>query len=356
MSSASAGIDPSCGPGGRHDNDFADFRNIAILPTVDELASKCAAFLRPSTALDGPDTAETRVAMHLDNQFRLLREDMLYAMREELDIVLGKKEGRFRGLVINGLTLLGVHCQSSPNKACKWGIRLQCHEDLYWFKTVMPQFRLAYLHKNQKMFRHQSMMCLIVDGYIVAFATIHREEKLLAKCPPVIVVQLEDTANTTHALLKLQTSKHITLVQLSTAVFAYEPVLTALQEKQDIIFAPELLFWGDGDEIESISDPPMQIIEALQTDPSQNLQEYFNTPGRIVLDEAQSASLLLGLTQRVSLIQGPPGTNIHFSIVFTTVNVFSRYWQIVHRRAPCQDTSRLFLWDHPRRMLYEPCT
>lgn len=34
--SPSASIDPDFGPGGRHDDDFADFRKIAIYPTADE--------------------------------------------------------------------------------------------------------------------------------------------------------------------------------------------------------------------------------------------------------------------------------------------------------------------------------
>ena len=335
VSGASSGIDPSRGPGGRHDNDFADFRVIAILPTADELSCSHASFLRPSAALEDPETAELRVATHLDNQFRLLREDMLYEMRDELAIALGKKKGKFRGLTIDGLTLLGVHCQSSEDKACKWGITLKSHKDLYWFKKVKPEARLAHLRKNKKIFRHQSMTCLIVDGEIVAFPTVNREETLLAKDPPVIVVQLEDAASTTHALLKLQTSKHIKLLQIDTAVFAYEPVLTALKEKQGLRFAPELLFWTDQSQMRSLSDSPSHIVEALRRNPSQNLQEYLNTTNPIVLDEAQSASLLSGLTQRVSLIQGPPGMNMSCPIVFATVNAFSRYRQIIHRRASC---------------------
>lgn len=64
-------------PGGRHDNDFADFRQIAILPTADELRAKEAPFLRLASAIDDPETSDQRLGIYLDNQFRLLREDML---------------------------------------------------------------------------------------------------------------------------------------------------------------------------------------------------------------------------------------------------------------------------------------
>jgi hypothetical protein len=73
------------GPGGRHDNDHLHFRNISILPTTDELNfTSEKAFLRPSSWLEDPATEKNRVAMHFDNQFRLLREDMVAELREEV--------------------------------------------------------------------------------------------------------------------------------------------------------------------------------------------------------------------------------------------------------------------------------
>ncbi|KAL8744071.1 MAG: hypothetical protein Q9184_008041, partial [Pyrenodesmia sp. 2 TL-2023] len=94
--------------GGRHDNDFADFRHVAILPTADELVSKDPPFLRLAETLEDPELAEDRLAMHLDNQFRLYREDMLGELREEIQIALGQKKGRHRGIVLDNLTLLGI--------------------------------------------------------------------------------------------------------------------------------------------------------------------------------------------------------------------------------------------------------
>jgi hypothetical protein len=63
------------GPGGRHDNDDADFRQISILPTADELASRETPFLRRAQDMEDTSTNESRLAIHLDNQFRLLREE-----------------------------------------------------------------------------------------------------------------------------------------------------------------------------------------------------------------------------------------------------------------------------------------
>jgi hypothetical protein len=107
------------GPGGRHDNDFVNFREITILPTADEIASNEPAFLHPSAQLEDPDPEDTRMAMYLDNQFRLLREDMLYEMREELEIALGEKKGQHRGLVLDGFNFLDIHW-GKDDRNCRW--------------------------------------------------------------------------------------------------------------------------------------------------------------------------------------------------------------------------------------------
>lgn len=294
------------GPGGRHDNDFPDFRNIAILPTADEIASSEPPFLRPISQMEDPEAKSTRLATYLDNQFRLLREDMIYEMREELSIALGKKKGRHRGLVIEGFTLIGVHC-GKPDRRCNWGIALQCNEDLPHFKGIEPQNRRKYLSDNRKILKHQSLACLIIDKEIASFAIVNRDEDQLILNPPVIILQLEGEASTVTALVRLKTAKSIRLIQIDTAVFSFEPILKALQAAKTIPLSAELLFWNKDS---TMTGPPSQadsIIRAIKADPRQDLQTLLKTPISIKLDESQAASLLAGLTQNVSLIQGPPG-------------------------------------------------
>ncbi|KXT07644.1 hypothetical protein AC578_10181 [Pseudocercospora eumusae] len=52
--------------GGRHDNDFADFRKISIYPTNDELLSDERPYMLPLEEVLRAN-AEQRVAIHLDN-------------------------------------------------------------------------------------------------------------------------------------------------------------------------------------------------------------------------------------------------------------------------------------------------
>ncbi|KAG2360625.1 hypothetical protein BDR07DRAFT_1461926 [Suillus spraguei] len=128
------------GPGGRHDNDFDNFREISILPTADEILCQQPPFIRPSSVLEDPDGEETRTADYLDNTFRLLREDMLYQMREVLQTVIGKKKGRHRGLTMDGVTLDGVYSGTDDRKT-RWGIKLKCRDDFKSMKSIPVEQR-----------------------------------------------------------------------------------------------------------------------------------------------------------------------------------------------------------------------
>ena len=301
------------GPGGRHDNDFDDFRKIVILPTADEITSKEQPFYRFSEELDDPATISTRPGTYLDNHFRLLREDMVHEMREELEVVQGKKKGRQMGLVAGGLKLLDLYC-GTPERRVKWGIQLECSHDLWIFEGVKPKDRKTALQNHRRFAKHGSMACILINDEVVGFASIHRDEDLLSKKPPIFVVQLGGEASTVNVLTRLKTAKNVKMVQIDTALFAYEPVLKAIQDINDVPLAEELLFWDK----DSTTRPPSfvepNIVAALKSDPGCEIQSYLGTSFPVKLDEKQAASLVTGLTQKVSLIQGPPGEFIHLDL------------------------------------------
>ena len=303
------------GPGGRHENDFEDFRKIAIFPTADEITSKEQPFYRTSDELDDPATVDTRLGTYLDNQFRLLREDMVYDMREELEIVQGKKKGHRMGLVVDGLKLLDVYC-GTPDRRVKWGIQLECTRDLWVFEDVKPKDRKAALQNHRRFAKHGSMACILINDKVIGFASIHRDEDLLSKQPPIFVVQVEGAASTVNVLTRLKTASNVKMVQIDTALFAYEPVLKAIQDIKDVPLAEELLFWDKDSPARPPSFPEPDIVAALEVDPSCELQSYLGTTSSVKLDEKQAASLVTGLTQKVSLIQGPPGKFIRLTPTF----------------------------------------
>lgn len=296
------------GPGGRHDNDFVDFREISIFPTPDELCSAEAPFLQAAVEIEELQEEDNRPAAHLENQFRLLREDMLGEIREETQIALGKKKGYHKGIVVNGLKLLSAHCGTS-SKRIAWALQLQCKEDLPQLPKGKSEARKTYLNesKNRKIFKHESLACLIVDGEIVAFTTIFRDTDLLAKELPIITLQLLDDSSTLKALLRLKSAGIIKIIELDTAVFSFEPILRALQNIKILPLVNELVGWKPGDPVGNAPDIPLATINQLEVSPAQDLQPLLDVSRSIRLDSSQALSLLSGLRQRVSLIQGPPG-------------------------------------------------
>ncbi len=64
----------------------------------------------------------------------------------------------------------------------------------------------------------------------------------------------------------------------------------------------------------------------------QNLRGVMSLHKSIVLDQSQMNALLSGLTQKVSIIQGPPGMS--FVQYLTTIDRPTRNWEIIIRRSP----------------------
>ena len=321
------------GPGGRHDNDHIDFRQISVLPTADELDFKSEkAFLRPSSWLEDPATEKNRLSTHLDNQFRLLREDMVAEMREEVQTVLGKKNGKLRGFEINGLVLKDLYYKKSDEERSTdsgsngnnrdnrgknerdyqwtpWAFTFECKSGFWQFKRYKDaEAREAHLKENPRFLRHQSLTCLIADGEVVAFPSIVRDEKLLAKARPILVLRFDNgKQGITNALIRVPKAKHVKLYHVDTAVFAYEPILTALQLKHSMPLEREILFFKGGMALHPPIHQPKAVVATIRAAPTQNLQRILGTRQPVYLDLAQTDALTNALSRKVALIQGPPG-------------------------------------------------
>jgi hypothetical protein len=306
---SSTSTDSTDGPGGRHDNDFADYRRIAILPTPDEFASNERPFYRRADAIDSAE-ASTRALLHLDNQFRLLREDFLGELRSDFQIATGQKKGR-RKTMLSDLQFVGIDCGTSARrKPC--ALVLQCLSDipqLHQIKDVAA--RKKYILDNKNLLKHQSLGCLIGNGNIIAFASVERNEDLLAQKPPKLVLRIADVDCLSKVLMTCVSAAELRFVQVDTAVFAYEPILKCLQSISDLPLEEQLLATSDSGE--SLSDIlPNYVIENLRDNATSDVQSLAKTNERIRLDDAQSRSLVDGLTKKISLIQGPPGTGKSF--------------------------------------------
>ena len=294
-------------PGGRHDNDFEDFRKIAIFPTTDEFLAKEQPFYRQSDAVFETEP-EKRAAVHLDNQFRMLREDMLGELRNDLKIVGRSKQGRRGSLRLTNLVFHGVDC-GTEKKRKQASIALRCYQGLPDLSGMTQDERKKYYADNRTFLKHMSLGCLLCSKEIVAFATVDRNEDLLSEDTPIILLRIFGDSAFMKTLISLKTihQQKFEFVQVDTPFFAYEPVLKCLQEKSSLPFPNELLGLVEPGQIAKSPIAPEQVVSEIEGNQGCNLRELLHLPKDVILDRSQTESLVAGLSHSVSLIQGPPG-------------------------------------------------
>ncbi|OJK04769.1 hypothetical protein ASPACDRAFT_56208 [Aspergillus aculeatus ATCC 16872] len=307
-------------PGGRHDNDHADYRQIAIYPTNDELCrsvEKKPFYRRADEILRLP--VEKRAAGHLDNQFRLLREDMLSEIREELQAMKKQKKKRRRGgrtvTALKGLSLQEI-CNGPEKRMTPCGLVIACRQGLEALTARGDkESRKAFLKSDRGYLRHQSFGCLLRGSgggeEIVSFATVDRQIDYLLEDVPQIVLRIVGDEAVRKTLSYFTLYSDLMFVFVDTAVFAYEPILRRLQEKTELPLAEELLDYRHGSEIARSHTIDERLIEGLDQGVT-TLQDVLATENPISLDASQMQSFVSGLTQKISLIQGPPGTGKSF--------------------------------------------
>ncbi len=209
------------------------------------------------------------------------------------------------------MEIVGVSL-GDDNRRSKWAIVFQCFADFPELQRIkgLAKRKTSLQKDNNKLLRHQSLTSLLVDGEVLAFPSVRREEDLLAKNPPEIVLEFEGEISIRNFLLKMKKAKHVKLIQIEAAVFSYEPILNTLKRMKVLPLAQELLFWKDGSELSRPSQPSAlhSAIQSFERNPGQDLRGVLSLGKSIILDDAQATSLLSGLKQNVSLIQGPPGT------------------------------------------------
>jgi hypothetical protein len=296
-------------PGGRHDNDFENFRKIAIFPTKAELRSHEPPFILTMENIKTVSPG-VRVEAHLDNQFRLLREDMLAEVRDDIEARLSDKQRRRGGFHLRGLQLSGIHF-GVGNRIKPATMILRCFDP--FFKRLPPDEteRRKYFVENKSILKHQSVGCIVAAGQVVGFGTIDRDESFLAKDPPKLLLRFASTSapQSILASFKLKRPDEMEFVAVETPFFAYEPVLKRLQQMPSLPLAEFILDLERNSHEKSpfgLSD----LAENIRVLKGHDICHIINAKGPITLDHAQTESLVAGLTKPVCQIQGPPGIYI----------------------------------------------
>ncbi|RYP20847.1 hypothetical protein DL765_002581 [Monosporascus sp. GIB2] len=316
LKTASLPTDMSFSPGGRHDNDFADFRQIATYPTADEFLATERPFYRRANEVFEVPPAE-RAAVHLDNQYRLLREDMNGELREDLQVSLGKKRGRRSALVLHSIVPVRMDL-GDEKRGKKSSLAVICKNGLEELRKLPEARRRKFLADNKNYLKHQAFGALFQCGKVCGFAFVNRNEDLLCMDPPAVCLQFTDGKTLGKALVALKSPDAVNFILVDTPVFAYEPVLKELKTMNDLPLQDVLLNVEESSETYEDSNK-LELPSGLQSLVSQLRSAPIAAKGaRLVgknvrMDSSQLESLLGALQQRLSVIQGPPGTGKSFT-------------------------------------------
>ncbi|KAL1838403.1 hypothetical protein VTJ49DRAFT_2687 [Mycothermus thermophilus] len=306
---------------GRHDNDHADFKNISILPTPDEFLCTQRPFYR--TMREVFETApEHRARSHIDNCFRLLREDMLADLRESIQIATGKKKGKRRAISLSNLVPVKIeNGDQGTGRYKNCTLLLKCFSGLSWPRTQEEDDRRKFLKDNPHILRHQAFGVVFCRENVIAFASIERDIDKLIQSPPVLSLQITDHEGLGRTLLALTSPGHeqVQFLLIDTPVFAYEPVLLELQRMTDLPLLDLLINPAATKEFEFDTPTALQpVVDTLNQglrrleDGAPTFRLTRSTTRSIDLDQSQLRALLSALTSPITLIQGPPGTGKSF--------------------------------------------
>lgn len=294
-------------PGGRHDNDFEDFRKVAIYPTADEFLSNDRPFYRRAKEVFETDMSG-RAAVHLENTYRLTREDFLGELRSDWQIAQGRKSGKKSAFTLRKLWPAFLELgDEKMRKKCSLALRCGAGLEELWKKEEGA--RKKWLEDNKSYLRHQAFGALYRGQEILGFAFVDRDVNGLLESPPVVILQFTDHRAFEKALLALRTMKDVLFTLVDTPVFAYEPVLDRLKDLKEFPLQDHLLDVPQATD-DSIPHATIQMITERLT--SSSVDASVDIKNRHVnktvhLDYSQRQSLINALSRKVSVIQGPPG-------------------------------------------------
>jgi len=287
-------------PGGRHDNDHRDFRQIDIVPTEGEFRSTQEPYLPRPLAAGGAAASTddgTSEARHLDRQFRLLRQDMVGPMIDALADPRKRNRDLFSSVRLKRLVYDPDPCFilsfSLPKNSRVSGMKKESEKSDYW-------------KQNTRALPKGALVCLVrqaADGQWnpIRFGVIKRREPAeLALGYPEIGIQFTGDAvdETIDELSRLVHLPSTQLMVVSSSFFAFKPVLEGLKSLRAVPFRQELVHGRSQTLDTSIF---ARANEAIQRCPV--LRKKVGG-----LDTSQKKALICALERRVALVQGPPGT------------------------------------------------
>jgi hypothetical protein len=309
-------------PGGRHDNDNVNYRNIELVPTVEEL--KCEA--RPYLPLASGDNAflQDPESHLLDRNFRLLRHDAICAMKDAIQT----QHRPWLNARLVGIDLESMKYTRTVSFVIQCDSRFSDGRDIARTRALMVGSVIALCDP---------------EGTPMRLATITVREDTWLKNPtgPRFGVVFQSSEDFEESLLEYVSNRGIiqeikspdgdddrqekkrirdlsdrliryTLIEASNSFFAYRPVLQSLQSMHTVPLAEELVL------MRASGQPPDYLPNELHLPRDPCFSSYRcnfgdgwdpdDTTKKTSLDRSQADALHHAFTSRVAAIQGPPGT------------------------------------------------
>ena len=312
-------------PGCRdHNNDPENFRDINILPTASELDCCEQPYLPPP---NGSEFIANKEAATLDRIFRLMREDMLGSMRQELGEELKRKQGECTRL-FNSPTLVGIDFKPEPHlilsidmnprlagrvRKMKRGEAVDFFENGPGRKVLGQDSLVILLDVERRGDEAPPKTTTLAVGVVVERRSMipppQRGDDGKDRAWPAASLRVGvaflggSIASILPSLQGLQHRSHgrrlaSHMFCASASLFAYEPVLRALQETDSIPLARVLVH------LDRERRPPPRLAHA-----GRRLEEFsMELRAAVGADVTQQRALQLAMDSEVVLVQGPPGT------------------------------------------------
>ncbi|OQR79981.1 NFX1-type zinc finger-containing protein 1-like [Tropilaelaps mercedesae] len=310
---------PKLCAGYRTEGAVCDFRDVSVLPTLEDLKERTP-YLRPNVT----EGAYASITDYLDIQFRLLREDLVAPLRVGVQRYRKVAQERKKGLIRGSLRSIddvhfftGVRIDKEASRRCS------LNPDQRVFRLAFRDWtNIDWEHSSRLM--NGSLIGVSSDDFsTVLFATVAQRVPNLLQRGFVVLQFLDETA-----YYVLDPMATYTLIESSSAYFeAYRYNLQVIQSMEESqlpltsylvnadkeVRTPDFLRARNGNfDFSPLRRPDIELPLDEVDSPAEIKSTDWPAQEQTVLNVRQYEALRSAFSRELCLVQGPPGTGKTF--------------------------------------------